>query len=131
METKNESKIEARASARYVNMSADKARRVINQIRGCSYEQALVLLEFMPYRACYPILQLIPPAAANANNNLGLNKSNLFISEARVDNSTTLKRFRPRAQGRGCPIRKPTCRIIIKVKGRYSNRDTGREKEIE
>ena len=63
----NESNLEARAVAKHIRMSSHKARRVINQIRGCSYEQALMILEFMPYRACYPILQLISSAAANAS----------------------------------------------------------------
>ena len=61
--------LEAKALAKHIRMSSYKARRVINQIRGLSYEQALMILEFMPYRACYPILQLISSAAANANNN--------------------------------------------------------------
>nr|YP_009974249.1 ribosomal protein L22 [Ptisana novoguineensis]QNH94134.1 ribosomal protein L22 [Ptisana novoguineensis] len=113
MGTDNKPKVEARASARFLKMSANKARRVINQIRGRSYEQALILLEFMPYRACYPILQLISSAAANANHNLGLSRANLFISEAKVDESTLLKRFQPRAQGRGYPIHKPTCHVTI------------------
>nr|YP_009694194.1 ribosomal protein L22 [Christensenia aesculifolia]QEI60369.1 ribosomal protein L22 [Christensenia aesculifolia] len=109
----NKLEVKARASVRYLKLSANKARRVINQIRGRSYEQALILLEFMPYRACYAILQLISSAAANANHNLGLSKANLFISEAKVDESTLLKRFQPRAQGRGYPIHKPTCHITI------------------
>nr|YP_010463847.1 ribosomal protein L22 [Anemia phyllitidis]UUL71113.1 ribosomal protein L22 [Anemia phyllitidis] len=117
MKTKIEWGTETRASLRNIRISASKTRRVLNQIRGCSYEQALVSLEFMPYKACYFVLQLILSAAANANNkyNNKLSKSNLFISEACVDNATCLKRFRPRAQGRGYPIRKPTCHIIVKL----------------
>lgn len=110
-----ESIVEAQASLKNANMSATKARRIISNIRGCSYEQALLLLEFLPHRACYPILQLILSAAANASNRIGSSKSNLFVIEARVDNSTNLKRFRPRARGRGYPIKKPTCHVIIKL----------------
>lgn len=94
METKEESGMGTQALSKNVHMSATKVRRVIDQIQGCSYEQALVLPEFTPRRACYLMLQLILPAAANANNNLGLSKSNLFISEARVDNGTRFKGFR-------------------------------------
>jgi large subunit ribosomal protein L22 len=112
------SNFEARALAKHIRMSPDKARRVVNQIRGRSYEQALMILEFMPYRACSPILQLISSAAANASNNLNINKSNLIISEAKVDKGTVLKRFQPRAQGRGYPIHKPTCHITIIVKNK-------------
>jgi large subunit ribosomal protein L22 len=110
------SKLEVRALAKHIRMSAHKARRVINQIRGRSYEQALMILEFMPYRACYPILQLVSSAAANASHNLNLTRSNLIISEAKVDEGAVLKRFQPRAQGRGYPIHKPTCHITIVVK---------------
>nr|YP_010933236.1 ribosomal protein L22 [Nitella hyalina]WKT08466.1 ribosomal protein L22 [Nitella hyalina] len=101
------------ASLKSLNISFHKARKVINQIRGCSYEKALMILEFMPYRACKPITQLISSAAANASNNLGLKKDTLFISQAKVDQGITIKRFQPRAQGRAYPIRKSTCHITI------------------
>jgi len=112
----NKSDLEVRALAKHIRMSAHKARRVVNQIRGRSYEQALMILEFMPYRACYPILQLISSAAANANHNLNINRANLIITEAKVDQGAVLKRFQPRAQGRGYPIHKPTCHITIILK---------------
>nr|YP_009722139.1 ribosomal protein L22 [Araucaria bidwillii]ATL59090.1 ribosomal protein L22 [Araucaria bidwillii] len=104
---------EIRAWAKHICMSAHKARRVINQIRGRSYGQALMILELMPYGACYPILQLISSAAANANHNMGLNKANLFVSRAEVNEGALLKRFKPRARGRGYQIHKPTCHITI------------------
>eukprot|EP00850_Spirogloea_muscicola_P023726 SM000382S14600 [mRNA] locus=s382:1028:2584:+ [translate_table: standard] len=105
-----------KALGKRIRISPHKARRVVDQIRGRSYEQALMLLEFMPYRACSPILQVLSSAAANANHNLGLSKTNLYISEAIVDQAPALKRFRPRAQGRGYPIRKHSCYITIIVK---------------
>nr|YP_010445021.1 ribosomal protein L22 [Schizaea sprucei]UTJ90499.1 ribosomal protein L22 [Schizaea sprucei] len=110
-------KIQTKASFSNVRTSASKTRRVTNQIRGCSYEQALILLEFMPYRACYFVLQPIISAAANASANCKskFDKSDFFISEAYVDNATSLKRSRPRAQGRGYPVRKPTCHITVKL----------------
>nr|YP_009193443.1 ribosomal protein L22 [Takakia lepidozioides]UPM51675.1 ribosomal protein L22 [Takakia lepidozioides] len=114
----NDSDPEVRALARHIRMSAHKARRVVNQIRGRSYEQALTIPEFMPYRACYPILQLISPAAANASHNFNLSKTDLIVGEAKVDEGTVLKRFQPRAQGRGYPIHKPTCHITIVVKNK-------------
>nr|YP_009911280.1 ribosomal protein L22 [Polystichum tripteron]QLD21489.1 ribosomal protein L22 [Polystichum tripteron] len=118
---KNERKLEigARALGKNIRVSDIKIRRIIDQIRGCPYGKALVLPEFMPYKTCYLISQLILSAAANANINLGLNKSDLFISEARVENSTYLKRFRPRAQGRGYPIKKPICKVIIKSNSNF------------
>lgn len=104
---------EIRALARNIRMSAHKARRVINQIRGRSYGQALMILELMPYGACYPISQLIHSAAANANHNMGLNKANLLVSRVEVNEGAVFKRVQPRAQGRGYPIQKPTCHITI------------------
>nr|YP_009691140.1 ribosomal protein L22 [Tectaria panamensis]QEG57920.1 ribosomal protein L22 [Tectaria panamensis] len=114
---KNEKKLEvgARALGKNIRVSAIKIRRILDRIRGCSYGEALVLPESMPYKTCYLVSQLILSAAANANTNFGLNKSDLFISEARVENSTYLRRFRPRAQGRGCPIKKPVCKVTVKL----------------
>nr|YP_009426900.1 ribosomal protein L22 [Hymenasplenium unilaterale]ASU95570.1 ribosomal protein L22 [Hymenasplenium unilaterale] len=119
MKNKNDLEIAARALGKNFRISARKIRRVTDQLRGCSYGEALVLPEFMPYKMSYLILQLILSAAANANTNFGLNKSDLFISEAQVEDSAFLKRFRPRAQGRGYPIRKPTCKVTIKSKSNF------------
>jgi large subunit ribosomal protein L22 len=109
----NENQTEAKAFGRYIRMSPNKVRRVLNQIRGKKYKDALMLLEFMPYRACGPVWQVIYSAAANAQNNLNIDKDNLYISEAFADQGPVLRRFRPRAQGQGYEIRKPTCHISI------------------
>ena len=109
----NENQTEAKAFGRYIRMSPNKVRRVLNQIRGKKYKDALMLLEFMPYRACGPVWQVIYSAAANAQNNLNIDKENLYISEAFADQGPVLRRFRPRAQGHGYGIRKPTCHISI------------------
>jgi large subunit ribosomal protein L22 len=103
------------ATARYVRMSPRKARRVLDQIRGRSYREALIILEFMPFKACEPILKVLRSAAANAENNNGFDRSNLQISQAYADQGPSLKRYRPRAQGRAYQIRKPTCHITIAV----------------
>jgi len=113
--------IQTKAVGRYIRISPRKVRRVLNQIRGKSYQQALMLLEFMPYKACGPVWQVIYSAAANAEHNLNLKKENLFISEAFADQGPVLKRFRPRAQGRGYRIRKPTCHINITVTKSFTN----------
>lgn len=97
-------------------MSADKARRIIDQIRGRSYEETLMILELMPYRACYPIFKLVYSAAANASYNMASNEANLVISKAEVNKGTTVKKFKPRARGRSYPIKKPTCHITIGMK---------------
>ncbi|GAB2272755.1 60S ribosomal protein L22 [Dionaea muscipula] len=96
-------------------MSAHKARRVVDQIRGRSYEEALILLEFMPYRACYPILKLISSAAANASHNKAYNKADLIISQVEVNKGTIKKKSKPRARGRSCPIKRSTFHIIVRL----------------
>lgn len=106
---------EIKAIARYIRMSPHKVRRVLDQIRGCSYREALILLEFMPYRACEPVLKLVRSAVANAEHNAGLDPAKLVISQAYADQGPILKRFRPRAQGRAYQIRKPTCHITVAV----------------
>nr|AEK94379.2 ribosomal protein L22 [Spirodela polyrhiza] len=117
MITKNSSKprTEVKALAQNIHMSPFKARRVIDQIRGRSYEETLMILELMPYRASFSILKLVYSAAANAND-LGLNEADLFISKAEVNGGTVLKRLRPRARGRSYRIKRPTCHITIVLK---------------
>jgi large subunit ribosomal protein L22 len=105
----------AKAIAKYIRMSPNKVRRVLNQIRGRSYKDALMILEFIPYSACKPVLQVLQSAASNAQNNKGMIKSELLISTAYADPGPILKRFRPRSQGRGFKIKKPMCHITISV----------------
>ncbi|MCS6814026.1 MAG: 50S ribosomal protein L22 [Cyanobacteria bacterium] len=106
---------EVRASARYIRMSPNKVRRVLDQIRGRSYREALIILEFMPYRACEPVLKVLRSAVANAEHNQGYNPASLVVSQAYADQGPSLRRYRPRAQGRAYQIRKPTCHITITV----------------
>ncbi|MBF2089251.1 MAG: 50S ribosomal protein L22 [Synechococcales cyanobacterium K44_A2020_017] len=106
---------DVKAIARYIRMSPHKVRRVLDQIRGRSYREALIILEFMPYRACEPILKVLRSAVANAEHNNGYSPSNLVITQAYADQGPSLRRFRPRAQGRAYQIRKPTCHITIMV----------------
>nr|YP_009891208.1 ribosomal protein L22 [Akania lucens]QKK37581.1 ribosomal protein L22 [Akania lucens] len=101
------------ALGQHICMSAHKARRVIDQIRGRSYEETLMILELMPYRACYPIFKLVYSAAANASHNKGFSETSLVISKAEVNEGTTVKKFKPRARGRSSPIKRPTCHITI------------------
>nr|YP_009937787.1 ribosomal protein L22 [Salvia nilotica]QNT27932.1 ribosomal protein L22 [Salvia nilotica] len=109
-------KKEVRALGRHISVSADKARRVIDQIRGRSYEQTLMILELMPYKACYPIFKLVYSAAANASYTMGSAEDNLVIFKAEVNEGTTVKKLKPRARGRSYAIKKSTCHITIVVK---------------
>lgn len=77
-----------------------------------------MILEFLPYRAAEPILATLISAAANAKNNMGMSKAKLYVSECFADQAGMLKRFRPRAKGRGFAIHKPISHLTIKVKER-------------
>ena len=105
----------AQAHGRFIRGSASKVRRVLDQIRGRSYRDALIMLEFMPYRSTGPITKVLRSAVANAENNLGLDPSSLFIKTASADMGPSMKRYRPRAQGRAFAIKKQTCHISIAV----------------
>ena len=67
----------------------------------------------MPYRSCEPVYKILLSAASNAKNKYNISKKDLVLKEAFVDKGPTLKRFRPRAQGRGFAIQKPTCHITL------------------
>lgn len=105
-----------KAIVKYIRMSPHKVRRVLNQIRGRSYQEALMLLEFLPYDASGPIWQVIHSAAANAKHNSGFDKKNLIIDTIFADEGPKLKRICPRAQGRAYKILKPTCHITVILK---------------
>ncbi|KAL6557793.1 hypothetical protein OROMI_018143 [Orobanche minor] len=109
-------KTEVYALCRHISLSADKARRVIDQIRGRSYEETLMILELMPYRACYPILKLVYSAASNAAYSMDSAEVNLVISKAEVNEGTITKKFKPRARGRSYVVKRTTCHITIVVK---------------
>lgn len=106
---------EVRAVSKYIRMSPSKVRRVLQQITGRSYKEALLLLEFMPYASCKPIIKVLQSAAANAKNNFGFDETNLIVKSAFVDQGPVMKRFRPRAQGRAYRILKATSHITVIV----------------
>ena len=105
----------ARAIARHVRISPSKARRVVNLVRGLPAKEALTVLQFAPQAASEQVYKVLASAIANAENNERLDPDALLVSEAFVDEGPTLKRFRPRAQGRAYRIRKRTCHITIGV----------------
>jgi large subunit ribosomal protein L22 len=108
--------VEARASVRHVRITPQKARRVVNLIRGMKANEALTVLQFAPQAAGETVYKVLASAVANATHNLGVRDSaNLYVSQAFVDEGSTLKRFRPRAQGRAYRINKRTSHITICV----------------
>jgi large subunit ribosomal protein L22 len=107
--------MEARAQARYVRVTPMKARRVIDLIRGMNASDAQAVLRFAPQAASEPIGKVLDSAIANATNNHAMDARVLVVSEAFVDEGPTMKRIRPRAQGRAYRIRKRSSHITVIV----------------
>jgi large subunit ribosomal protein L22 len=116
------------ARATYVRVTPMKARRVIDLIRNQPTDQALATLRFAPQAAAEDVRKVLESAIANATHNHNLDADTLIVSRATVDEGPTLKRFRPRAQGRAYRIRKRTSHITIEVESVVSapNRSKGR-----
>ncbi len=107
--------MEARAQARYVRVTPMKARRVVDLIRGMKADDAQAMLRFAPQAASEPVGKTLASAVANAANNHGMDAKELTISEAFVDEGPTMKRIRPRAQGRAFRILKRSSHITVIV----------------
>ena len=107
--------MEARAKARYIRVTPRKARRVVDLIRGLPADEARAILTHTPRAASKDVLKLLDSAVANAENNHELVADELKVGKAYVDEGPTLKRFRPRAQGRGYRINKRTSHITVVV----------------
>ena len=112
--------MEAIAKVRNIRVTPMKARRVVNLVRGKQATEALAILKFAPQAASEPVYKLVQAAVANAKvkadaANTFVDEDDLFVSQAFVDEGVTLKRFRPRAQGRAFRINKRTSHITIVV----------------
>jgi large subunit ribosomal protein L22 len=105
----------ATARVRYLRIAPMKTRRVVDMIRGLPAAEAQAILAFSPQAASEPVGKVLASAVANAQNNFNLDPRTLVISEAFVDEGPTMKRFRPRAQGRAYRIRKRTSHVTIVV----------------
>ncbi len=108
----------ATAIARFVRVSPRKARRVIDLVRGRSVADALEILRWAPQAASEPVAKVIASAAANAQNNDGLDPATLVVATVYADGGPTAKRIRPRAQGRAFRIRRRTSHITVVVESR-------------
>ncbi|MHB8397649.1 MAG: 50S ribosomal protein L22 [Candidatus Limnocylindrales bacterium] len=106
------------ATARYLRGSTRKARLVTQAITGKPVEEAAAALRFMPQHAARDVAAVLRSATANAENNHNLSAEDLVVVEARADEGPTIKRFRPRAQGRAFPIHKPMTHITVVVADR-------------
>jgi len=112
--------MEAKAQARYVRVTPQKARRVVDLIRGRQASDALAVLQFAPQAASEPVFKVIASAVANARvkaeqANEAFDERNLVVHAAYVDEGPTMKRFRPRAQGRAYRVNKRTSHITVVV----------------
>ncbi|KAB2351834.1 50S ribosomal protein L22 [Actinomadura rudentiformis] len=107
--------MEARAQARFIRVTPMKARRVVDLIRGLPAAEAQAVLRFAPQAASEPVGKVLASAIANAEHNFKLDTDTLVVSAAWVDEGPTLKRFRPRAQGRAYRINKRTSHITVVV----------------
>ncbi len=118
--TEVEPVVSARAQARHVRVTPMKARRVVDLVRGMRAEQALAVLKFAPQAASEPVYKVVASAVANARftaerDSRRIDVEDLVVTEAYVDEGPTLKRFRPRAQGRAFRVRKRTSHITVVV----------------
>ena len=123
-------KHDVKAKRSYIRISPTKVHRVLDQIRGRSYQEALMILEYMPYRACQPICLVLNAAAANAEHNFNFKKQDLKVKTIFANPGPTLRRLRPRAKGKGYQIRKPTCHITVILEAKKEEVSTKEEKII-
>ncbi|TET93029.1 MAG: 50S ribosomal protein L22 [Desulfobacteraceae bacterium] len=105
--------METRAVAKFVRISPRKIRLVMDQVRGKQVGEALNMLSFAPQRGARILKKLVNSAIANAEQNTGVDVDSLYIMRVYADEGPTLKRWRPRAQGRATPIRKRTSHLTV------------------
>lgn len=120
--------MEAKAQARFVRVTPMKARRVVNEVRNLSVLAAADLLQFAPQAVAVDVRKILMSAIANAQEKASragetLRVEDLFVVEAYVNEGPTMKRFRPRAQGRASQILKRTSHITLVV----GTKDNGKE----
>lgn len=116
--------MEAKAVEKFIRISPQKVRLVVDLVRNKKVEDAVNLLSFTPKKAAAVVKKAISSAAANATENHGMEEDDLFVSKIFVNEGPTLKRFRPRARGRATRIRKRTSHITVFV-------SDGKQEEVE
>jgi large subunit ribosomal protein L22 len=107
--------VEAKAIVKYVRISPRKVRQVVDLIRGKKVNEALAILRYTPKRASEVVTKVVKSAAANAENNMQMDRDELIVTSCYVDQGPTLKRFQPRAMGRADVMRKRTSHITVMV----------------
>jgi large subunit ribosomal protein L22 len=110
--------VEAKAIAKYVRISPLKVNFICREIKGKQVDEALSILKFTPKRGAKVLEKVLNSAIANAENNLSLDRDNLFVSEAYANDGPHMKRWRPKARGMAYPIIKRSSHIGVVVKER-------------
>ena len=106
----------ATAKATYIRIAPRKVQIVLDLIRNQPADKAIAILTYTPNAACEPLMKLLKSAIANAENNNNMDVSKLYVAECSVSQGPTLKRIRPRAQGRAFRINKKTSHITLVLK---------------
>ena len=120
-----------RAVSKYIRLSAQKCRLVADQIRAQPVERALEILEFSPKKGAVVVKKTLDSAIANAEHNEGADVDELWVERITVDQAPMLKRFRPRAKGRGARILKRACHITVSVSDESPDSRGGRNENSE
>lgn len=107
--------LEAKAVLKYARISSRKVKIVADLIRGKQVDEALAIIKFTPKASSEILEKLLKSAIANAENNHGMNRGNLVVSEIYANQGPTLKRIRPAAKGSAVRIRKRTSHVTIKL----------------
>ena len=105
--------MEAKAVAKYIRISPQKVRLIMDEIRGRKVEEAINMLSFAPQKGAFVLKKLIDSAVANAEQNLNMDVDRLYIKRVFADEGPTLNRFRARAMGRATRIRKRTSHLTV------------------
>ena len=115
--------MEAKASTRYVRVTAQKMRLIVDMIRGRPVDKALGILEFTPKKGAVIVAKAVKSAVANAGHTTRVDVDALYVTRIWVDEGPTQKRFMPRAHGRGTPIFKRSSHLTVVVGDRHSEGD--------
>lgn len=107
--------MQAKAIAKYVRISPLKVNFICKEIRGKQVDEALAILKFTPKKGARILEKVLNSAIANAEHNFGLNREDLFVSQAYANNAPVMKRWRPKAKGMAYPILKRSSHIGVVV----------------
>ena len=115
---------QVKAHLKGIRLSAQKARLVVDQVRGKPVSKALEILRFLPQKSASYVLKCLNSAMANAEHNFNMDVDDLFIAEIFVNQGACLKRIKPRAKGRADRITKPTSHVTVVVEPYQTKRDS-------